>query len=265
MDITSFNKMREMQYINKMHIAMTNGIIVNSNMNSIFAGPSNKPSSPRPSISSSVNTFQPPEFDFSLYMLSFPKHYDLEKQIAAIDLAFAKTHPYQYQLREKIRTEKALLLEQLKGKQKVSETPREELPHKVVSFHEPATIYKAYPDKHESKQQYRLSTRETLRAMVKEKQQQIKQLCTEVSELWDHIKILDAEEEHSSEEEVNKFIKGDLDRDVEIVDTTEDLDHTVNTHPGMFLMSSPKLYIQIKFDLKEFKPYTLSCQIDSGF
>ena len=41
MDITSFNKMREMQYINKMHIAMTNGIIVNSNMNSIFAGPSN--------------------------------------------------------------------------------------------------------------------------------------------------------------------------------------------------------------------------------
>ena len=41
MDITSFNKMREMQYINKMHIAMTNGIIVNSNMNSIFAGLSN--------------------------------------------------------------------------------------------------------------------------------------------------------------------------------------------------------------------------------
>ena len=41
MDITSFNKMREMQYINKMHIEMTNGIIVNSNMNSIVAGPSN--------------------------------------------------------------------------------------------------------------------------------------------------------------------------------------------------------------------------------
>ena len=60
--------------------------------------------------------------------------------------------------------------------------------------------------------------------MVKEKQQQIKQLCTEVSELRDHIKILDAEEEHSSEEEVNKFIKGALDRDVEIVDTTEELD-----------------------------------------
>ena len=54
-------------------------------------------------------------------MLSFPKHYCLEKQIDELDLAFAGTQPYQYQLREQLRSEKALLLEQLKGKQKVSE------------------------------------------------------------------------------------------------------------------------------------------------
>ena len=71
--------------------------------------------------------------------------------------------------------------------------------------------------------------------MIKDKQQQIKQLCTEVSELRDHIKILDAEEEHSSEEEVNKFIKGALDTDVEIVDTQEEPNQTVNTQPSMFL------------------------------
>ena len=134
----------------------------------------------------------------------------------------------------------------------------------AISTDETATVYKAYPDKHESRKQYRLSTRETLRAMVKEKQQQIKQLCTEVSELRDHINILDAEEEHSSEEEVNKFIKGAMDREVEIVDTPEDIEQNVNTQPSLFLMSGPKMYIQIQFDLKEFKPYTLSCQIDSG-
>ena len=100
--------------------------------------------------------------------------------------------------------------------------------------------------------------------MVKEKQQHIKQLCTEFSELRDHIKILDAEEEHSSKEEVNKFIKGAMDREVEIVDTPEETQQIVNTQPSLFLMSGPKLYIQIQFDLQEFKPYTLSCQIDSG-
>ena len=147
-------------------------------------GGCNLPSSPHSSISSSVHTFQPPEFNFSLYMLSFPQqHYDLEKQIAAIDLAFAETQPYQYQRREQLRTEKELLLEQLKGKKKLLDNPSNPPVSKVVSFHEPATVYKAYPDKHESRQQYRLSNRETLRAMIKEKQQQIKQLCTEVSEL----------------------------------------------------------------------------------
>ena len=29
-------------------------------------------------------------------------------------------------------------------------------------------------------------------------------------------------------------------------------------------MSGPKLFIKVQFDLEEFKPYTLSCQIDSG-
>ena len=76
-----------------------------------------------------------------------------------------------------------MLLEQLKGKKKLLDNTSNPPVSKVVSFHEPATVYKAYPDKHESRQQYRLSTRETLRAMIKEKQQQIKQLCTEVSEL----------------------------------------------------------------------------------
>ena len=92
--------------------------------------------------------------------------------------------------------------------------------------------------------------------MIKEKQQQIKQLCTKVSELRDHVKILDAEEEHSSEEEVNKFIKGAMDREVEIVDTPQETEQIVHNQPSLFLMSGPKLYIQIKFDLQEFKPYT---------
>ena len=123
---------------------------------SLFSLP-NDPNSP---VSShSVHTYEPPEFDFSLYMFSFQKQLDLEKQIAAIDLALADTQPYQYQIRTRLREEKELLLEQLKGKQKLHQS----ISPKAVSFHEPATVYKTYLDKHESRQQYRLSTRELLR------------------------------------------------------------------------------------------------------
>jgi len=98
----------------------------------------NIPNSPRHSISSSVHTFQPPEFNFSLYMLSFSKQLDLEKELAAIELALANTQPFQYQLRGQLRDEKDKLLEQLKGKKKVDEQPQQ----KTVSFHEPATVYR---------------------------------------------------------------------------------------------------------------------------
>ena len=101
--------------------------------------------------------------------------------------------------------------------------------------------------------------------MIKEKQQQVKQLCTEISELRDHVKILDAEEEHSSEDEVNTFIKGAMDKKVEITETTpEEQEQIEHNQPSLFLMSGPKLFIKVQFDLEEFKPYTLSCQIDSG-
>ena len=68
------------------------------------------PSSPS-SVHSSVKTFQPPEFNFSLYMLYFAKKLDLEKQIAAIDLALAESQPFQYQLRGQLKAEKDMLLE----------------------------------------------------------------------------------------------------------------------------------------------------------
>ena len=142
------------------------------------------PNDPNSPVSShSVHTYEPPEFDFSLYMFSFQKQLDLEKQIAAIDLALADTQPYQYQIRTQLRNEKELLLEQLKGKQKIKDSQDTSPISKAVSFHEPATVYRNYPDKHESRQRYRLSTRETLKAMIKEKQQAVKQLCTEISEL----------------------------------------------------------------------------------
>ena len=101
--------------------------------------------------------------------------------------------------------------------------------------------------------------------MIKEKQQQVKQLCTEISELCDHIKILDAEKEHSLEDELTKFVKGAMERDVNIEDTfVEDTsEQIVSFHPSMSLMSGPKLYLTVQFNLCEFKPYRLSCMIDS--
>ena len=44
---------------------------------------------------------------------------------------------------------------------------------------------------------------------------------------------------------MNKFIKGAMDREVEIVDTPEETQQIVNTQPSLFLMSGRRLYIQI--------------------
>ena len=60
-------------------------------------------------------------------------------------------------------------------------------------------------------------------------------------------------------DELNKFVQGVM--DVSIDDTPE---QTISFQPSMSLMSGPKLYISVQFDLCEFKPYKLSCMIDSG-
>ena len=70
---------------------------------------------------------------------------------------------------------------------------------------------------------------------------------------------------------MNKFVKGAMDREVEIEDTPEQpetfqpsMSSGESIQPSMFLMSGPKLYLTIQFNLCEFKPYKLSCVVDFG-
>ena len=102
--------------------------------------------------------FEPPEFDFSLYMFSLNKPRNIEKQIAAIDLQLSETPPFEYMLRASLKEEKKQLLRQLeldKGKRKVSfVTP--------VTYN-PADLYKGYPYGHENMQAYRIHTEHMLR------------------------------------------------------------------------------------------------------
>ena len=90
--------------------------------------------------------FEPPEYDFSLYMFSVNKPQNIEKQIAAIDLQLSDNPSFEYMLRASLKDEKKRLLkmlEQDKGKGKVSfVTP---------VLYNPIEIYKSYPNGHESR------------------------------------------------------------------------------------------------------------------
>ena len=91
--------------------------------------------------------FEPPEYDFSLYMFSVNTPQNIEKQIAAIDLQLSETLAFEYMLRASLKDDKKKLLkmlEQDKGKGK-------------VSFVTPAQynldeLYRSYPDGHERRQ-----------------------------------------------------------------------------------------------------------------
>ena len=67
--------------------------------------------------------FEPPEYDFSLYMFSMNKTRNIEKQIVAIDLQLSETPAFEHKLRAFLKDEKKKflkMLEQDKGKGKVS-------------------------------------------------------------------------------------------------------------------------------------------------
>ena len=106
--------------------------------------------------------FEPPEYDFSLYMFSMNKPQNIEKQIAAIDMQLSETPAFEYMLRASLKEENKKLLkllEQDKGKGKVSfVTP---------SLYNPIELYKIYLDGHESRQCYRVDKEQMLRLQIR--------------------------------------------------------------------------------------------------
>ena len=90
--------------------------------------------------------FEPPDFDFSLYMFSLSKPQNIEKRIAAIDLQLSETPAFEYLLRASLKEEKKQLLKQIeqdKGKAKVSVV--------TPAIYNPVELYKGYPDGHDSR------------------------------------------------------------------------------------------------------------------
>ena len=104
---------------------------------------------------------EPPNFDFSLYMLSFSQKASIEKQLADIDLQLSSFPAFQYILRRDLKEEKKKLLSLLeqtsKGKWKADP------PSKVPILYNPVDIYKNYPDQHGSRQSYRRDKEKMLR------------------------------------------------------------------------------------------------------
>ena len=74
------------------------------------------------------------------------------------------------------------MLEQDKGKSKVSfVTPAQ---------YNPAKLYRSYPGGHESRQGYRRDKEQMLSLQIKEKQQQLRSLVTQIEDLKSMIKII---------------------------------------------------------------------------
>ena len=81
--------------------------------------------------------FEPPDYDFSLYMFSANKPQNIEKQIAAIDMQLSETPTFEYMLRASLKEEKKQLLKKLeqdKGKGIVS--------HVTPALYNPIELYK---------------------------------------------------------------------------------------------------------------------------
>ena len=90
---------------------------------------------------------------------------------------------------------------------------------------------------------------------IKEKQQQLRRLVTEIEDLKSMVKIIQIERDQSSDEELSKH----YDQAMEIPEKKEaSLDITLG------MLTGPKMFIWIQLCPSEFKPYFLDCMLDSG-
>ena len=108
-------------------------------------------------------------------------------------------------MRRDLKEEKKKLLSLLertnKGKGKA------DLPSDIPVHYNPADLYRNYPDEHESRQSYRRDKEKMLRLQIKEKQQQLRKIVSEIKHLKDILLILVTEIDQSSDEEVNKHLE----------------------------------------------------------
>ena len=96
---------------------------------------------------------EPPDYDFSLYMLSFSKKTSIEKQLADIDLQLSFVPAFEYILRRDLKDEKKKLLSLLEKSTKGKE--KEDSPSDALTLYNPANIYRNYLDENDSRQSYR--------------------------------------------------------------------------------------------------------------
>ena len=144
-------------------------------------------------------------FEFSLYMLSFNKNTSIEKKLADVDLQLSFVPAFKYILRRDLKEEKMKLLSLLekstKGKEKADS------PSNALTLYNPIDICKNYPNEHDSRQSYRRDKENMPRLQIREKQQQLRKIVSEIKHLKDVLLILVTETDQSSDEELNKHLE----------------------------------------------------------
>ena len=94
-----------------------------------------------------------------------------------------------------------------------------------------------------------------LRLQIKEKQQQLRRLVTEIEDLKSMVKIIQIERDQSSDEELSKHYD-------QAMESPEKKEPSLDITLGM--LTGPNMFIRIQLCPSEFKPYFLDCMLDSG-
>ena len=98
-----------------------------------------------------------------------------------------------------------------------------------------------------------------LRLQIKEKQQQLRKIVSDIEHLKDVLLILVTEKYQYSDEELSKHLEEAMQ-----IPGKRKVSSLSSPKPNLGLFQGPKLFISLTFCPPEFKSYSLSCMIDSG-
>ena len=93
-------------------------------------------------------------------------------------------------------------LEACKGKHKIE--------YESSISYSPADLYKNYPEGHKERQSFRRSWEAKLRLEIREKQEELRELCRKIEYLKSEVKVIQIERDQSSDDDLSKHYESAL-------------------------------------------------------
>jgi len=176
------------------------------------------PQSSLSSLSSSEDEdnfeYRPPPFLGMLSNFHSPKVSDTER-LEQIEGELSKLEPYKYQQRTALRNEKNALIQRLKGKSPLVDSPSPSpklIAASMLGYYTPTELFREHPDSHRDRQSFRRDKESLLWLQIREKQQALRTLAAEISELKQLLEISIRERDQSSDDDLEKILAEAVDQ-----------------------------------------------------